>query len=79
MKPLSVIAQPGSKDRPSSAAPRRPRPRRTGLAAGVLGAPGVGKGTQAELLRDQLGACPLSTGDVFRAAKTIPEAERARP
>jgi len=35
----------------------------------LLGAPGVGKGTQAELLGAQLGACPLSTGDVFRAAK----------
>ncbi len=43
----------------------------------LLGAPGVGKGTQAELLRDRLGACPLSTGDVFRAAKTIPESQRS--
>jgi len=34
----------------------------------LLGAPGVGKGTQADLLRDRLGACHLSTGDVFRAA-----------
>ncbi|MGD0211970.1 MAG: nucleoside monophosphate kinase [Terriglobales bacterium] len=34
----------------------------------LLGAPGVGKGTQAELLTDRLGACHLSTGDVFRAA-----------
>ncbi|MGD0296598.1 MAG: nucleoside monophosphate kinase [Bryobacteraceae bacterium] len=34
----------------------------------LLGAPGVGKGTQAELLGDRLGACHLSTGDVFRAA-----------
>jgi adenylate kinase len=29
---------------------------------------GVGKGTQAELLHEQLGACHLSTGDVFRSA-----------
>ena len=43
----------------------------------LLGAPGVGKGTQAELLRDRLGACPLSTGDVFRAAKTVPESDRS--
>ena len=43
----------------------------------LLGAPGVGKGTQAELLREHFGACPLSTGDVFRAAKTIPEADRS--
>ncbi|HWD18299.1 MAG TPA: nucleoside monophosphate kinase [Verrucomicrobiae bacterium] len=38
----------------------------------LLGAPGVGKGTQAELLSDRLGACHLSTGDVFRAAKCAP-------
>src|SRR5579864_7436471 len=34
----------------------------------LLGAPGVGKGTQADLLAQRLGACHLSTGDVFRAA-----------
>jgi adenylate kinase len=34
----------------------------------LLGAPGVGKGTQAEFLSQRLGACHLSTGDVFRAA-----------
>jgi len=34
----------------------------------LLGAPGVGKGTQAELLTERLNACHLSTGDVFRAA-----------
>src|SRR3954453_23132510 len=42
----------------------------------LLGAPGVGKGTQAELLTERLGACHLSTGDVFRAAKAIPECNR---
>jgi adenylate kinase len=36
----------------------------------LLGAPGVGKGTQAELLVDRFGICSLSTGDVFRAAKS---------
>lgn len=41
----------------------------------LLGAPGVGKGTQAELLSQMLEACPLSTGDMFRAAKERPEAE----
>jgi adenylate kinase len=34
----------------------------------LLGPPGVGKGTQAQLLTDRLDACHLSTGDVFRAA-----------
>lgn len=34
----------------------------------LLGAPGVGKGTQAQLLSQRLGGCHLSTGDVFRAA-----------
>jgi adenylate kinase len=37
----------------------------------LLGAPGVGKGTQAELLCANLGACHLSTGDIFRAAKAL--------
>jgi adenylate kinase len=35
----------------------------------LLGPPGVGKGTQAELLSNALGACPLATGDVFRAGR----------
>jgi len=41
----------------------------------LLGAPGVGKGTQAELLHQHLGACHLSTGDVFRAAGRLPECQ----
>ena len=36
----------------------------------LLGAPGVGKGTQAEMLCRKLMACHLSTGDIFRAAKS---------
>lgn len=36
----------------------------------LLGPPGVGKGTQAELLSRHVGACHLSTGDVFRGAAT---------
>ena len=39
----------------------------------LLGAPGVGKGTQAALLHERLGACHLSTGDVFRTAGSRPE------
>jgi adenylate kinase len=42
----------------------------------LLGAPGVGKGTQAELLCANLGTCHLSTGDIFRAAKCLNEQER---
>ncbi len=37
----------------------------------LLGAPGVGKGTQADLLQKWCGACHLSTGDVFRGAKSL--------
>jgi adenylate kinase len=48
-----------------------PHPRRLVL----LGAPGVGKGTQAELIHERMGACQLSTGDVFRAAKSSCESE----
>jgi adenylate kinase len=51
-------------DVPCGISPPRVRPYRLVL----LGPPGVGKGTQAELLRRALGACHLSTGDVFRAA-----------
>ncbi len=43
----------------------------------LLGAPGVGKGTQAELLCERLGTCHLSTGDIFRAAKCLAEGERS--
>ncbi len=43
----------------------------------LLGAPGVGKGTQAELLNQRLHACHLSTGDVFRAAASSSDASPA--
>jgi adenylate kinase len=33
----------------------------------LLGPPGVGKATQSEMLATILGACPLSTADIFRA------------
>lgn len=42
----------------------------------LLGAPGIGKGTQAELLCERLGTCHLSTGDIFRTAKCLAEAEQ---
>jgi len=42
----------------------------------LLGAPGVGKGTQAELLHARLNACQLSTGDIFRGIKALAECER---
>ena len=44
----------------------------------LLGAPGVGKGTQAEMLCAQLGACHLSTGDIFRSAKAIKACEQTK-
>lgn len=43
----------------------------------LLGPPGVGKGTQADLLTRQLKACHLSTGDVFRSAAGRPDCEQS--
>jgi adenylate kinase len=43
----------------------------------LLGAPGVGKGTQADLLNQRLNACHLSTGDVFRAAAGRSDSEQS--
>jgi len=42
----------------------------------LLGAPGAGKGTQAALLHQRLGACHLSTGDVFRTAGSRTDCEQ---
>lgn len=53
---------------PSAECSVRPQDTRKPWRLVLLGAPGVGKGTQAELLTERLGACHLSTGDVFRAA-----------
>ncbi len=46
----------------------QPQARRHAYRLVLLGPPGVGKGTQADLLCKALGTCHLSTGDVFRAA-----------
>ncbi len=43
----------------------------------LLGAPGVGKGTQAEMLCARLGGCHLSTGDIFRSAKSMDGCDRS--
>jgi adenylate kinase len=48
-----------------------PRPKRTWHII-LLGAPGIGKGTQAELLCRRTAACHLSTGDIFRAIRYDP-------
>ena len=42
----------------------------------LLGAPGVGKGTQADLLNQRLHVCHLSTGDVFRPAAASGDTEQ---
>src|SRR5512133_2084549 len=62
----------GGKAQCSTQPRRQLQPRRLVL----LGAPGIGKGTQAELLCKGLGTCHLSTGDVFRAAKSLDGCER---
>lgn len=45
-----------------------PSPREHTYRLVLLGPPGAGKGTQAELLCERLETCHLSTGDVFRSA-----------
>jgi adenylate kinase len=57
-----------SSDTPAAKCSAAPTERENPWRLILLGAPGVGKGTQAELLTGRLGACHLSTGDVFRAA-----------
>lgn len=53
-----------------------PSPLRQPYRLILLGPPGVGKGTQAELICERLGTCQLSTGDVFRTAKSACDCER---
>lgn len=62
----------GGETRCSVKAAKQDTPRRLVL----LGAPGVGKGTQAELISERLGSCHLSTGDIFRGAKSLSECDR---
>lgn len=61
----------------SSAAPRAAAVNGTTWRLVLLGAPGVGKGTQADLLNRGLDACHLSTGDLFRAASKQRESEQS--
>ena len=43
----------------------------------LLGAPGIGKGTQADVLQQRLKCCHLSTGDVFRAAASRSDCDQS--
>lgn len=54
-----------------------PEPQEKPYRLVLLGPPGVGKGTEAELLCERLGTCHLSTGDIFRAAQCLAEGERS--
>lgn len=47
----------------------------------LLGPPGAGKGTQAQLLSERLGVSHLATGDLFRAAiqEGTPLGQKAKP
>ena len=65
------LEKPGVPCEPDPAARERP------LRVVLLGAPGVGKGTQAELLTARRRVCQLSTGDVFRAAKAADPCQRS--
>ncbi|MGC2247932.1 MAG: nucleoside monophosphate kinase [Terriglobales bacterium] len=76
-------APPGQQDRcgwfqPSSGVlPRAATTSRAVWRLVLLGAPGVGKGTQADLLNQRLDACHLSTGDLFRAASKQKESDQS--
>lgn len=61
---------------PSAQCPAPPVERDAPCRLVLLGAPGVGKGTQADLLERRLGGCHLSTGDVFRAAASRCDCEQ---
>ena len=50
---------------------------RTRVAAGAFGGAGRGQGNAGRAAPRSFRRCPLSTGDVFRAAKSLPESERS--
>jgi len=54
-----------------------PDPRLRPWRLALLGPPGVGKGTQAEILSGRLGPCHLSTGDLFRRSGEMQPCERS--
>jgi len=56
--------------------PPAPAPADKPLRLILLGAPGVGKGTQAEFFSQKLGLYHFSTGDFFRAAKKLTPEQR---
>jgi hypothetical protein len=45
----------------------------------LLGAPGAGKGTQAQILSERLGLAHVATGDLFRAAVATGRRSASRP
>lgn len=62
---------------PSSVCESIPQDSETPWRLVLLGPPGVGKGTQADLLSQHLGTCHLSTGDIFRAAGGSSECQQS--
>jgi adenylate kinase len=66
----------GRMDGPSSNSSSHPGETRRAWRLVLLGGPGVGKGTQGELLTRQLEICHLSTGDLFRAAGATKESDQ---
>lgn len=75
MKPDGAAGLKG--DETNSNTQTMPQPRQYRLV--LLGAPGVGKGTQAELLAERFGAYHLSTGDLFRAVKMSKDERELTP
>jgi adenylate kinase len=77
------MSSPGKPDRvawiqgPSANCNPRPERAQDPWRLILLGAPGVGKGTQADLLHQRLHACHLSTGDVFRSASSRAECDQS--